>query len=88
MPLQHIDTAHPAIKTGYAAYGDEVCRKFAIFDADVALKMAEAGCEDLAVALTGWFPYQRGPGRPFAEEPFAKLFGKKVLVIQRVGWDV
>lgn len=88
MPLFPIDTAHPALKTGYTSDDDGVSYLFAVFPADAALKAAEDGCEDIAEALTGWYRAYRGPGRTFAGDPVAKVFGKKVLVTQRVGRDI
>lgn len=44
--------------------------------------------EGAAEALSGLYPYHRGVGRGFGDEPFMKVSPYKVLVLQWRGLDV
>ncbi len=84
------DDGVPCLKQGYFGLDDgTVGYAWAVFDLSVA--EAEAGDpadRDFAQRLTGWSYSYSGAGRFFADEPTARVYGKKVLVKQRRGLDI
>ena len=79
-----------ARKTGLVARGDgETSVKYAVFRRDLLEATVGALSDDgAAEEATGWSSFYRGPGRAFGDPPCIRVFGKNVLITQRVGLDI
>lgn len=66
---------------------------FQVFNREAAEKFLgytidSENAEDAASSLTGWYRFERGPGRAFGDTPCLRLYKKNVLITQRRGLDI
>jgi hypothetical protein len=84
-------------RSGIRTFGDDdsVAYRWALFSKPEAedwlnwsvLTNGEEGA-DLANALTGWHYQDNGAGQFFANVPMVKVNRTKILVIQRIGYNI
>ena len=80
------------LKAGICRDSEETSRVWAVYDKAAAEAVvgwaADSGNTEFAIRLTGWGPTWRGAGRVFTDEPDLRVYGKKILVVQRRGLDI
>jgi hypothetical protein len=83
------------LKCGYNYDDKNDCTSgvaWAVFDrkeaeTEVGWKV-ESGDMEFAENLTGLHASNNGPGRSFSCAPTVKVYGKKILILQRTGLDI
>lgn len=87
--------AQPLRSGIYRPYQDgTVCYLWAVFSTADLIEVCGGRPDDArarewcARELTGWERFYHGPGQSFADDPWLKIYGGKVLVTQRCGRDV
>lgn len=73
------------VRRGFLADDDAGWRRWAIVPLD---ESAGEEWDEAAIERAGFYAFMGGPGRPFAAEPSARRYGRKVLVVQWGGLDV
>jgi hypothetical protein len=80
------------LKAGICRDSEETSRVWAVYDKAAAEAVvgwvADSGNTEFAERLTGWVPAWRGAGRTFSDEADMRVYGKKILVVQRRGLDI
>ncbi len=79
-------------REGYAWSGETSGHRFAVFDRKqveaVIGPLDQHHAHNVALMLTDWTEFYRGPGRAFGDPPRARIYRHAVLVTQRTGLDI
>lgn len=76
------------LKEGVKSIGGEPTYRYKLFSKAAVLSRYPELDNEAIHELTGWNVFYYGPGQRFAEDPYVHVSRSKILITQRIGWDV